>query len=75
MHRTGAGDEHLCSMGARNIVMGRRSFGSSIFLRLSPFSVGDVAEFHLITAGWRPFTMKDLSAAILHIPHDKAASQ
>ena len=40
MHQMGAGDEHLWNMGARNILMGRRSFGSSIFLRLSPFSVG-----------------------------------
>ena len=40
MHQMGAGDEHLWNMGARNILMGRRSFGSSIFLRLSPFSLG-----------------------------------
>ena len=41
MHQMGARDEHLWNMVSRNIVTGRRSFGSSSFLRLSPFSVGD----------------------------------
>ena len=40
MHQMGARDEHLWNMGARNILTGTRSFGSSIFLRLSHFSVG-----------------------------------
>ena len=46
MHQMGARDEHLWNMGAGNILMGRQSCGSSIFLRLSPFNGWGIFRTH-----------------------------